>query len=478
MDGDKTVTLSFGMQAYPLSLAKQGAGDGQVAVNGEAHALPFLGVFAYGSAVTVEAIPTTGSAFDRWTGDTTSDARAATVLVTGPSTVGVSFTNLTMHVLPVAPVTAGAPITLEAVAGDDAAHNYKFWAKRSSDSKFTLVRDWAADATCTIWHPVAGAYQLIVQASQPGGKYMESKRIAYTVATALSSLTLGGSPASPTAVDQAVSLLAAATGGLDVEYGFTAQRSGDLTPAFVRDFTLGRRNTIWAPTVAGTYTVTVIARERGTDATRTASLTYVVNPKLSALSLALTSPPSGPTALGVPIGLLATPTGGGTLEYQFLWNYSATTELAATWTKEAYGNGRGYTLKPTQPGFYTFRAYAREKGSTANYQASSADVKVEVKAAVSAYTVTFTPSGSGTVGGPITIAATGIVGGAQPQWKFWARKKGTSTWLLVRDYAAAPVVTDWKPANAGTYDVMVYCREVGSKAPTFDKCATATYVVR
>jgi hypothetical protein len=175
----------------------------------------------------------------------------------------------------------------------------------------------------------------------------------------------------------------------------------------------------------------------------------------------------------VPIVLLATPTGGGTLEYQFLWNLSATTSLAPSWTKLPYGAGRGYTHTPTQPGYYTFRVYAREKGSTASFDRSSTDLKVKVNVPIADFAVKVTPLGSGI----FAIAPDAVIGaGGAPQWKFWAKRNGVGSFTLLRDYAAGASFDTWQP-TAGTYTVMVYMKEAGSKAASYDLSHSTTVVV-
>jgi hypothetical protein len=83
---------------------------------------------------------------------------------------------------------------------------------------------------------------------------------------------------------------------------------------------------------------------------------------------------------------------------------------------------------------------------------------------------TCTPS----VSGKVSIAATSVVGGGNLQWKFWARKKGTSAWTLLHDWHASPTFADWTP-GAGTYDVMVYAREVGFTTGAYSLSKTGVY---
>jgi hypothetical protein len=247
---------------------------------------------------------------------------------------------------------------------------------------------------------------------------------------------------------------------------------GESTPVFYRDYGTAR-TTWWTPILPGSYTVKVLVLDNGVDVPRTASMTYIVNPVLTGVTLSMVSPPGSPTAVGVPLNLLAEAQGGGTVEYQYLWNFSLTTRASATWTKLTYGLGRGFTHTPTQVGYYTFRVYARERGSgVTTFQAASTDLKVQVKAPITGYGIQITPNGSG----QFTIGVTNVVGaGGNPQWKYWAKRSGGS-YALLQDYTANTTLSKWSP-TPGTYTVMVYMKEAGSKATAYDLSWTTPYVV-
>jgi Tol biopolymer transport system component len=378
-------------------------------------------------------------------------------------------TRVTLTVKPGLLVAQGVPIRLIATA--DAVNNveYRFLVRPKNALLYSLVTAWQESATYLGWAPTAGTYAVVAEArARNAAARVASRATTVTVTKALSGVKLTDLSASKT-TGRPAAFKASPLDGASVEYRFEARRVGDTTPVFVRDYVLDQAGTIWTPTLPGSYTMTVFAREQGTTTPVSAASTFTVSPALSALALARSAPPTVPTAVGVPLDFLATATGGATLEYQFLWNFSATLKVSPTWTKEAYGAGRGYTFRPTQPGVYTFRVYAREKGSTASFQAASSDVKITVNAAMGGFTVACTPGPSS-----VSIAAVGAVGGAQPRWKFWARKRGDASWTLLQDWQDSRTYADWHP-TPGVYDVMVYMKEVGSRAATYDLSRTAVY---
>lgn len=383
--------------------------------------------------------------------------------------------DLSAVALAINPPSFGAaqrPITLTATAAGGVHLECRFLGKLTTATTYTVLRDWGGNVYAD-WQPAPQKYRLYAEVREVGSTTAKaSPGLYYTVRAPLTAVQLTGSPASPTSVNRRVTFALTATGGADLQYGFAAEKQvegGAPIATFSRAYNTNR-GTWWTPTEMGTYIITGYAKDLATGEIVTATNTYVVAPPPSAVTLAMVSPLAGPTAVGVPISLLATPVGGGTLEYQFLYNVSPTSKPSATWTKEIYGAGRGYVLTPTQAAFYTFRVYVREKGSTVNFQAASTDLKVQVMPKVSDYGLTCTPSGL-----TVRLEVTGVVGGAQPTWKFWARKKGTATWGLVRDYAASPIVESWMPGGPGTYQIMVYIKEVGSKAANYDLSKTFEY---
>jgi hypothetical protein len=112
-------------------------GNDSVTVDGTPHALPWLGSFAWGATVTLDAVPDPGWEFDNWTGDynwadtpitVTMDAdksitanfspQTTLTLTANPAGSGSVRVNGVLHSLPWSgQFDTGTSVTLEAVAG-------------------------------------------------------------------------------------------------------------------------------------------------------------------------------------------------------------------------------------------------------------------------------------------------------------------------------------------------------------------------
>ena len=91
MDGSKSVTASFAMIQYTLSLAK--TGNGSVTVNGTPQSLPWSGSFDCGSVVNLEAVPDSGWDFAGWSGDVTWSGGLLTVTMDSSKNITANFSE-------------------------------------------------------------------------------------------------------------------------------------------------------------------------------------------------------------------------------------------------------------------------------------------------------------------------------------------------------------------------------------------------
>jgi iron(II)-dependent oxidoreductase len=283
-------------------------------------------------------------------------------------------------------------------------------------------------------------------------------------ACAALTVTLSATPPSTGAVGQRIVLVAAVTGAAKPQYHFEVTTTGG-TPAYTRDYTTGR-STWWYPTAEGAYTVTARAKDGANGAPASATMSYSVNAKLSAVTLAATV--GAVTAVNTRITFTATATGGGTVEYRPLIGYRAGTTGAIAWDQtRQYSTGRATTFTPDKLGSYFLRVYAREKGSTKYYDVTSPDLPLAVRTAVTGFDAAVAPSSGAKTGTPVSITAANPVGGGTLEWKAWAKLKSATTWTLVRDFAASPRIA-WTPLVPGVYDLMVYAREAGKTSVAYD----------
>jgi hypothetical protein len=92
MDADKSVTATFSIIMYALSLS--GVGNGSVRVNGVLRALPWSGSFASSSTVNLEAVPDSGWQFDNWSGDLTGSTSPTTITMNAGKSVTANFSQI------------------------------------------------------------------------------------------------------------------------------------------------------------------------------------------------------------------------------------------------------------------------------------------------------------------------------------------------------------------------------------------------
>ncbi len=93
MTSDKVITVSFTERTtFELSLSKTGSGT--VSVNGSPVSLPWSGVFARDSEITIEAGGDSGWQFDGWSGDLSSGESTAVVTMDRDWTISAAFSEI------------------------------------------------------------------------------------------------------------------------------------------------------------------------------------------------------------------------------------------------------------------------------------------------------------------------------------------------------------------------------------------------
>lgn len=292
--------------------------------------------------------------------------------------------------------------------------------------------------------------------------------IVTTTKQPLQRVTLAGSQPSPVVENTPLTFTAATVGGGTPEYKF---RVGKLTA----------NGTVWDPLppaytanpafewhadtgCAGTYYIRVYAREQGTTTYVTTTLTCVVKPALSALTLAVS--PASPQPWTQPLTLTATPTGGARLEYQFKATYTADDgstqrlilceyQASPTWTGQLpQGVARSYMLY----------AYAREQGTAVSYLKMSGARNFTTAPPLAAVSLTVSPTSPQPWNQKLTLTAT-PTGGGKLEYQFkatYTADDGSTQLLVLREYQASPTWTGQLPQGvARSYRLYAYAREQG-----------------
>ena len=207
-------------------------------------------------------------------------------------------------------------------------------------------------ASTYLWTPTPTAasttYTLSAVAKDmntPNPTPVTSNTLSYQITAPLTGVSLQVNPTSPRLVNTSITLTATATGGAVPQYQFTAtDSSGNIT--VIQKYSLVA-SCKWTPTIAQQYNLQVTAQDlngsTSTKAVKLASISspakkttlrqpmsatlpsvtslvvpYTIAAQFSRVSLAVN--PASPRAVGTPITLTATTTGGALLNYQFLVN--------------------------------------------------------------------------------------------------------------------------------------------------------------
>jgi hypothetical protein len=185
------------------------------------------------------------------------------------------------------------------------------------------------------------------------------------------------------------------------------------------------------------------------------------SPAPAALASISASTPS-PIMPGTSVTFTATATGGvAPLQYRF-WLYDFGT---ATWTLlRDYATANQATWTPAAAGVFTLQVWVRSSGSTASYDAYLDSASFEVGNPPLTVTSLTTPTAfPAAPTSQVTWTATTIGGTPPLEYMFWIYHYQVATWSVLQGYSTLDHVV-WTPAAAGTYEVQVWVRQVGSGA--------------
>jgi hypothetical protein len=290
---------------------------------------------------------------------------------------------------------------------------------------------------------------------------------ALTAAPSCTAVTETVSPVSPQAPGTAVTFSATATGCPNPRYEFWLQAPGGawtIVQAYSASNTWAWSTTGLAP---GTYSQSVHVRDATSSAAYDAYLspvaTYVLSAGAACTSVTETANPASPQAPGASVKFTASATACPNPTYEFWllapgagWAVTQAYSAASTWTWNTTGLAAGT---------YTLNVYARQSGSTADYEAAlTPTVTYVLQVAVcSSVTQTTSPASPQQPGTTVTFTATAS-GCPNPRYQFWLQPP-SGAWAVQQDYSASNTWT-WNTTGLalGTYSVSVYARDAGSTA--------------
>jgi outer membrane protein assembly factor BamB/uncharacterized membrane protein len=192
--------------------------------------------------------------------------------------------------------------------------------------------------------------------------------------------------------------------------------------------------------------------------------------RVSLLQVALSTNLPAPRLAQTPITLMASATGGDSVEFQFRAGCMSGGSLSWT-TLQAFSPRTTCAWRPDREGTWSLVVLAREAGTTP-YISTVANYAIVPP--LSAVRLQATPTASCPTGTPVTLKAL-PTNGAVVTYQFRVGRKvnGAWQWTVQQPYSPAATCV-WTPQQAGSYSLVVLARE-GIRAPVSTALAfTAT----
>jgi Metallo-peptidase family M12 len=359
------------------------------------------------------------------------------------------------------PVSPGSHVTWTASAsGGTGPYTYKFWVHNRSS--WSVGQDWSSSSAWT-WTPAApGTYNFQIWARNAGSlttfdAWCPAGPFDVNGPPPLALTSFTANQAFPVPANTPVTWTATSSGG-----------NGPYTYKFwVYDgaaWTLGRdwgtANTFdWTPSIPGTYSFQVWARNIGSVATYDAwggFGPYIVTVPGPLAVTGFTADRAFPVPAGTPVTWTAVARGGfGPYTYRFWVNDGSTWTLGQDWSASPT-----WTWIPPAAGTYSFQLWVRNVGSASAFDEwrPGGPVTVGAPATLSVTNVAMSP-GALIVGTPASFNVTAAGGTGLYTYKLWVYDG--SAWSVAQDWSAGSTLT-WVPASSGTYSFQVWVRNSGS----------------
>jgi hypothetical protein len=222
------------------------------------------------------------------------------------------------------------------------------------------------------------------------------------------------------------------------------------------------RTFVWIPPAAGSYQFQVWIRNAGSGATYDAwrgAGPYTASSWVPLSVSNLSADRAFPVPAGTPVTWTATAIGGvGPYTYRFYVNNGSSWSIGRDWN-----SSNTWTWVPPSPGTYSFQVWARNAGSSSNYDAWRSAGPASAGSPVPLSVTSFTTSPLLPLVTRATTRFTAVArGGSGPYtYQFWAWNG--SAWTIIQAWSQSNTV-DWTPTSPGTYSIQVWVRNAGSVA--------------
>jgi cell wall-associated protease len=381
------------------------------------------------------------------------------------------------------PTPPGNQITWTAVLGTPPAGavEYQFQVIDTSKNTTTILRSYSSSNQAQ-WVPASAGSFIVQGLERKSGSTAQYDLIVSTpalqvAATPLTITSFSTPTTFPAPTGTPITWTARVQGGMSgpIQYEFWLYST---TSGWQNAQPYGPSETFtWTPTwaQAGNYAVQVWVRSNGS----TASYDAYAGTNLFQIQRApvhLTTPTLFPVAVGTPVTWTASVADSSvTMQYEF-WVYS---NLTAQWVLgQAYGSQNTFIWTPTVVDSYSLQVYARQVGSTANYDVyTQTGVMGVVSGPASMVSLTSNVALPASAGTTITWTA-GATGGTAPvQYQFWRQDGGT--WIMVQDYSSQNTYS-WTTtaADVGQHAIQARVRSTGSSSAYESQMSTGVFQIQ
>jgi hypothetical protein len=371
--------------------------------------------------------------------------------------------------------TAGTPVTWTATALNcTAGSKYRFWVNPPGGS-FGIVQDYTTTNTYHWTQSVPGTNQVGVWVLQPGSTAAYDA-FAFTTFTlkptstpqVCGSVGVASDVASPQNLGAVVHFTATANGCSSPQYQWWL-RDTSANWAIVQDFAHSNSAFTWNTfgLMPGTYLLGVWARQTGSTASYEAYsfITYTVVVPAGGgpcTSVGISPSVASPQNAGTTVTFTATALGCGSPDYRFFIAPPGGTFAQV----QPFGSPNTFVWNTAglAPGPYQVGVWARQHFSTATYEAF-AFITFQIQQAGSPCTTLVLSLDLGQLvarGSIVTFTAV-AAGCPAPQYQFYLRSPGSSSFVNVRAYSASGAfVLSTASSSLGGYTLLVLAKDASS----------------
>jgi len=259
----------------------------------------------------------------------------------------------------------------------------------------------------------------------------------------------------PGTANQPVTVSAQVTGGNSLLYQFWVGDPSATYWTLLKDYST-TSSVSWTPTAAGIFPLVIRVKELTSTSLFDLQndLFFTVSAATGLSAVSLSASPASPQLTNTAITLKATPTGGTSLQYQFI----ATNASGSAVILENYGTAATCAWTPATAGTYSLQVWARQAGTT---QVSTITSKMSytITSTVGTVSLTAAPASPQVTNTAIKLTAT-ATNVTSPQYRFTAAN-GSGAATVLQDYSTTSTCT-WTPTTTGTYTLQVLARQTGT----------------